>query len=116
MCRLISRFNSGSTDHKDLLDSQVAQFYDNVAWYRSLPSIANPLSQVRTVTLCVLNAYAKHLFSGAQMGVGITISCPDPYELAGGTWKEPIGFTDAWSNVADPWEWLVSGYAWQDTF
>lgn len=44
-----------------------------------------------------------------QMGVGITISCPDPYELAGGTWKEPIGFTDAWSNVADPWEWLVSG-------
>jgi hypothetical protein len=25
---------------------QVAQFRDNVAWYQSLPSIANPLSQV----------------------------------------------------------------------
>jgi hypothetical protein len=76
----------GSTTHehhRGLLDSQVAQFHDQIAWYRTLPTIANPLS---------------------LSGFGIIISCPDPYELSAGTWKQPMGYTDAWSGVADPWE------------
>ena len=46
-CCILQVTRAYPADHKDLLDSQVAQFHDNVAWYQSLPSIANPLSQVR---------------------------------------------------------------------
>lgn len=74
--------------HRDLLDSQVAQFHDNVAWYQTLWSAPNPLSLA---------------------GVGVMISCPDPYEQAAGTTMQPIGYTDAWGGVGDRWEWLVTG-------
>ena len=81
----------GSTSHehhKDLLDSQVAQFHDNVAWYQSLWSAPNPLS--------------------LQRG-GVMVTCPDPYEQVAGTTLQPIGYTDAWGGVGDRWEWLVTG-------
>jgi hypothetical protein len=81
----------GSTSHehhRDLLDSQVAQFHDNVAWYQSLWGAPNPLSLA---------------------GVGVMVTCPDPYEQAAGTTLQPIGYTDAWGGVGDRWEWLVSG-------
>ena len=81
----------GSTSHehhKDLLDSQVAQFHDNVAWYQSLWSAPNPLS---------------------LEGVGVMVSCPDPYEQVAGTTMQPIGYTDAWGGVGERWEWLVTG-------
>jgi hypothetical protein len=74
--------------HRDLLDSQVAQFHDNVAWYQTLWSAPNPLSLV---------------------GTGVMISCPDPYEQVAGTTMQPIGYTDAWGRVEDRWEWLVTG-------
>ena len=118
----------GSTthEHAGLVDSQVAQWQANVAWYRTLPSMPNPL---------------------AKEGSGIMISCPDPYELAGGTWNSPIGYTvsgegrgqractlgehspntsyshlcascttlarpptqDAWNTLTEPWTWLLLG-------
>ena len=81
----------GSTHHEyhaGLIDSQFAQWYENVEWYRTLPSAPNPLSLV---------------------GRGIMVSCPDPYELAAGTWNQPIGFTDAWGRVSEPWTWLLLG-------
>ena len=37
------------------------------------------------------------------------ISAPDPYELAAGTWNQPIGYTDAWGGVGEPWTWLLLG-------
>ena len=65
---------STTHQHAGLVDSQYAQWHANVEWYRSLPSMPNPYSLV---------------------GSGVMISCPDPYELAAGTWNQPIGFTDS---------------------
>jgi hypothetical protein len=75
-------------EHAGLLDSEVAQFEANVGWYAGLPAAANNLS---------------------LEGGGIIISCPDPYELSAGTWKQPIGYTDAWGSTKEPWTWLLLG-------
>ena len=74
----------------------MSQWRDNVAWYRTLPSAANPLS---------------------LLGVGIGITCPDPYELSSGTVSQPIGYTDRWGTIGDRWEWLIVGrtYAYDGT-
>ena len=89
----------GSTTHEHvgLVDSQFAQWRANVEWYRGLPSAPNPLSSV---------------------GSGMMISCPDPYELAAGSWNQPIGFTDQWGHVGEPWTWLLLGrtYIFDGTF
>ena len=80
----------GSTTHEHvgLVDSQFAQWRANVGWYRTLPSAENPLS---------------------SEGSGMMISCPDPYELAAGSWNQPIGYTDRWGTVGEPWTWLLLG-------
>jgi hypothetical protein len=83
-------------NHVGLADSQHAQWSVNVAWYRSLPSAPNALS---------------------LLGDGITVTCPDPYELASGTVAQPIGYTDRWGSEGDRWEWLLLGrtYAYDGT-
>jgi hypothetical protein len=82
--------------HRDLYDSQVRQWEENVAWYRTLPTAPNPLSLA---------------------GSGIIVTCPDPYEFASGTIGQPIGYTDRWGSVGDRWEWLLMGrvYAYDGT-
>jgi hypothetical protein len=88
----------GSTEHNHVgaADSQHEQWSVNVEWYRSLPTSPNGLS---------------------MLGDGITITCPDPYELASGTVAQPIGYTDRWSSEGDRWEWLLLGrtYAYDGT-
>ena len=79
---------STSHEHVGLVDSQFAQWRANVEWYRTLPSARNNLSSV---------------------GFGMMISCPDPYELAAGSWNQPIGYTDRWGSVGEPWTWLLLG-------
>jgi hypothetical protein len=82
--------------HRDVFDSQVRQWEENVAWYRTLPTAPNPLSLA---------------------GSGIIVTCPDPYEMAAGTIGQPIGYTDRWGSVGNRWEWLLMGrvYAYDGT-
>jgi len=82
--------------HHGLADSQMSQWRDNVAWYRTLPNASNPLS---------------------LLGSGIGVTCPDPYELSSGTVSQPLGYTDAWGRIGDRWEWLIVGrvYAYDGT-
>ena len=82
--------------HHGLADSQMSQWRDNVAWYRTLPNMSNPLS---------------------LLGSGIGITAPDPYELSSGTVSQPLGYTDRWGSLSDRWEWLIVGrtYAYDGT-
>ena len=74
----------GSTHHSGhhgLLDSQWAQYSENVAWYQKL----------------------KGLDCGSCLcpSCGLYLGVPDPYYFQGGINTEPIGFTDAWGRTAD---------------
>lgn len=88
--------STSHSGHAGVLDGQRAQWEANTAWYRSLFTASNPLS---------------------LYGSGITITCPDPYELAAGTTAQPVGYTDSWGSIGDSWEWLLMGrvYAFDGT-
>ena len=75
------------TYHTNAYDSQYAQWYQNVAWYRTLPNMTNPRS---------------------ILGYGLQITAPDPYELSSGQTSEPLGYTDAWTQLTDVWESLTT--------
>ena len=80
----------GSTHHSGhhgLLDSQWAQYSENVAWYQRLKSLHVPHALCPTC--------------------GVYLGVPDPYYFTGGINTEPIGFTDAWGRTADNDEFLT---------